>query len=459
MTIAGAMTMMAAMLTAGVGAAQVPEGRPDRPALTVASEGASATDAVGLDRDAFQQAREGERQARAGEKQAREGEKQAREGERQASARGREDQLFEQASSQMDAGRWDRALELFTRVVEMKGPRADGALYWTAYAQDRLGQRGEALTTIAELSKAFPQSRYVKQAQALDLEVRRRVGQPVSPESQGDEDLKLMAVNGLLNSDPEKALPILQKLLEGPASPRLRDRAVFVLAQSHSDKARAILAGLARGSATPELQSKAIQYLGIMGSAESRATLSEVYKTTTDVDIKRRVLRAFMVAGEKQRLLTLAQTEPNADLRGEAVRQLGVMGASDELWQMYQKDASVAVRKQILQAMFIGGDAARMIELARREPDAGLRKVAVRNLGLMGGSRAGEALVDIYGTDKDPAVRKAVIEALFLRSDAAALVAMARKESNVDLKRDIVQKLSLIQDKVATDYMIELLNK
>ncbi|MEO8521251.1 MAG: HEAT repeat domain-containing protein, partial [Acidobacteriota bacterium] len=160
-----------------------------------------------------------------------------------------------------------------------------------------------------------------------------------------------------------------------------------------------------------------------------------------------------------QRLLTLAQTEPNADLRGEAVRQLGVMGASDELWQMYQKDASVAARKQILQAMFIGGDAARMIELARREPDAGLRGVAVRNLGLMGGSKAGEALVDIYGTDKDPAVRKSVIEALFLRSDATALVALARKESNVDLKRDIVQKLSLIQDKVATDYMIELLNK
>ena len=52
----------------------------------------------------------------------------------------------------MDAGRWDRAVDGFSRVAEMKGSRADGALYWKAYSQDRVGQRAEALATIAELS-------------------------------------------------------------------------------------------------------------------------------------------------------------------------------------------------------------------------------------------------------------------------------------------------------------------
>ena len=94
-----------------------------------------------------------------------------------------------------------------------------------------------------------------------------------------------------------------------------------------------------------------------MGGAESRATLAEVYTASTDVDVKRRILRAFMVSGDKQRLLTAAQTEQNADLRAEAVRQLGAMGANDELWQMYQKETAVAVKKQILQAMFVGGNA------------------------------------------------------------------------------------------------------
>jgi len=379
-----------------------------------------------------------------------------REGDRQ---RDQEMAAFDQAYSQMDAGRWDRAIEAFARVAAMKGTRADGAMYWKAYSQDRVGQRAEALATIAELTKAFPSSRYVKQAQALEMEVRRNVGQPANPEAQADEELKLIAVNSLLNSDPDKALPILEKLLQGPSSPKVRERAVFVLAQSNSPKAREILKNLARGSGTPELQSKAIQYLGVMGGAESRATLAEVYGSATDVEVKRRILRAFMVSGDKQHVLTAAQTEQSADLRGEAVRQLGAMGANEELWQMYQKETTVPVKKQILQAMFVGGNATRVVELARSEKEPELRAAAVRNLGLMGGAKTGDTLVEMYSTEKDPAVRKNVVNALFMQGNATALVAIARKETDPEMKKSLVQKLSMMQGKVVTDYMQELLSK
>ena len=43
------------------------------------------------------------------------------------------------------------------------------------------------------------------------------------------------------------------------------------------------------------------------------------------------------------------------------------------------------------------------------------------------------------------AVRKAVIEGLFLQNHAEALVSLARKESDPELKRRIVEKLSLMQ--------------
>ena len=36
-------------------------------------------------------------------------------------------------------------------VVAAKTPRADAALYWKAYALDKLGQKAEALATAAEL--------------------------------------------------------------------------------------------------------------------------------------------------------------------------------------------------------------------------------------------------------------------------------------------------------------------
>ncbi len=164
-----------------------------------------------------------------------------------------------------------------------------------------------------------------------------------------------------------------------------------------------------------------------------------------------------MVSGDRKRVFDLATSEKDPALRAEAVRQLGVMGAHAELSQLYQKETSLDVKKQILQAMFVGGDSTRLIELARNEQNPELRRIAVRNLGLMGASRSGAALVEIYNSDKDPAIKSAVIEALFISNNAESLVALARKETDANLKREIVRKLSLMQSKVALDYLMELL--
>jgi len=382
-----------------------------------------------------------------------------REASRQDRERSRESELYEQAYDAMTDSRWDRAVAGFSRVAGLKGSRIEAALYWKAYSQNRLGQRAEALTTIAELAKGYPNSSYVKQARALEAEVRRDAGQPVRPQDQADEDLKLLAIQGLQQADPGQAVPMLEKLLQGTASPRVKERALFVLAQSDSPRAREVLKNYAKGSATPELQSRAIQYLGIHGGSESRAALGEIYAGSSDVDVKRRILHAFMVAGEKERLWKAAQAEQNSELRAEAVRQLGVMGAHEELWQLYLKESSVDVKKQVIRAMFVGGNADRMIDLAKSEKNPELRHEAVRSLGLMGSKKTGDALVQIYGTDRDPEIRKTVINALFLQDNATALVTLARKEDDINLKKEIVQKLALMHSKAATDYMVELLGK
>jgi len=83
---------------------------------------------------------------------------------------------------------------------------------------------------------------------------------------------------------------------------------------------------------------------------------------------------------------------------------------------------------------------------------------AIRNLGLAG-KRWGEHLVSIYDADQDKSVRSAVIHALFLQNNVTALIAIARKETNPELKREAVQKLSLMRSKEATEFMMELLNK
>jgi HEAT repeat protein len=386
---------------------------------------------------------------------------QDRETEAKQRERDRETRVYEQARDYIDDGKYDRAIERLNDVVSMKGARADAALYYKAWAQNKSGQRSEAFATIGTLEKDYPKSRYLPPAKNLEGEMRRNSGQTVRPENENDEDLKLMAIQAMQNSDPEQAVPLLEKLLQGTASPKLKSRALFVLAQSDSPRAREVLKNIAKGSSTPELQNRAIDYLGTQGGRESRATLGEIYSSSSDVDVKRRILRAFMVAGEKDRLLAAAQSEQNPELRAEAVQQLGVMGAHDELWQLYQKESAVDVKKRIIQAMFVGGNADRLIELAKTEKDLELRRTAVRNLGVMGSKRSGDALVQIYNSDKTPEIRAAAINGLFVQNNAKALIDLARKEQDVAMKKDIVQKLSLMgkNNPEVMQYMMELLNK
>ena len=104
---------------------------------------------------------------------------------------------------------------------------------------------------------------------------------------------------------------MLEKILQGTQSPRLKERALFVLAQSNSPQARAGARPTSRAAASnPDLQRKAIQYLGVHGGArEPRSCWREIYQSSTDVDVKRQILRAFMVSGDRARVLAAATSE------------------------------------------------------------------------------------------------------------------------------------------------------
>jgi tetratricopeptide (TPR) repeat protein len=368
----------------------------------------------------------------------------------------RADELYDEGRQAIEEGRYDRAVEQFDRLIALKTNRTDAALYWRAYSLAKTGNRASALQTLTDLQKGFADSRWIKDAKALEVELRQASGQTVVAD-QGDDELKLLALRGLMQSDPEQAFPVIEKMLTGANSPKVKERALFVLSQSRSARAREIIAGVAKGNTNPELQLKAIHYIGIMGGTDNRQILADVYRTTSDHAVKRAILNSLMIAGDRERLFGLAKSETDAGLRREAVRQLGVMHGSSELSQLYQSETSVDVKKAILQGMFIGGDSDKLVELAKTEKDPDLRKTAIHNLGLTRRTGTAAALTSIYASDTAVDVRKAVIEALFLQNNAGALVSLARNEKNQEMKREIVSKLSIMKSKEATDYLMELL--
>jgi HEAT repeat protein len=361
---------------------------------------------------------------------------------------------YDQGTRALDAGRWDEARQIFDSVAAAKGSRADGALYWRAYAENRLGRRNEALATLASLRQQYPSSEWLNDAQALVVEIQQQAGKPVDPNAEADEDLKLMAINALIGTDPERAVPLLEKILKSSLSPRLKDRALFVLTQNRSPQAQQLLVGIAKGGGNPDLQLRALNYMAMSGNKAALPEILAIYNASKNPAIRKQAINSLRMARGADELYNIARTEQDANLRGEAIRALGEMRQSDKLMQLYQ--AGIA-KDTILESMFLTNDPDRMLELARNEKDHKLRAAAIHSLGMMRSQKAAEGLAAMYGTESDPEVKKKIVDALWMQQNAKLLVEIARKEPNVEMKREIVRKLTMMHSKEATDYMMEIL--
>ncbi|HSK79737.1 MAG TPA: HEAT repeat domain-containing protein [Thermoanaerobaculia bacterium] len=301
------------------------------------------------------------------------------------------DDVYREAKRDLDAGRFGQAAEKFGRVAGRGGASADAALYWQAYAYSKAGRSKDALSTVRRLAGSHPKSPWLDDARALEAEIRGTAGEDDAGE---DAELRLIVLGSRLERDPAGTIPKLQAILRGSEPLRVKRQALFVLSQSGAPEARRILVEVARGSAHPELQKVAIEYLGILQDKEAQKTLQEIYRTNPSPEIRRHVLEYLGISQDHE---FLART-------------------------------------------------------ARQEKDPALRRQAITSLGLGPAGKTGEILLSLY-RDSDGPARRAVIEALFIQSNAKALIDLARAEKNPALRREIVQHLSLMNSQEAQDFL------
>jgi len=434
---------------------------------------------------------------------------------------------YDRGISSLDSGRYDRAVEAFDKVIAAGGKKVEGAMYWKAYALSRLGKRDEAVRTLEDLQKKFPSSRWSSDAKALLMDVRQASGQPVSADVADNEELKLIALNGLMMRDPDSAIPLVEKLLAGSASPKLKEKGLFVLAQSASPRAKTLLAEIAKGKGNPDLQLKALDYLGAFGGGPDVPLLVDVYKSTGDVDVKKRVIRSLGMSGRRGALLNgvywsgefvapannyalaeafgqydrarvdadLARIQAEAErVRSEAqgsrdrtvvpsrstgtptatspgqwsatsnperekAREAKAKESADALWQLYATEPSVELKREILVNMRFTTQRDRLLQIARTDGNSELRRAAVQGLVLDRTPQATELLLGLYRNEKDPAVKRQILDHLIGTSSAATLVQLARQEADPAVRKRLVERLSMMKDKEAVDYMMEILKK
>jgi len=357
--------------------------------------------------------------------------------------------------------RWSDALQAFSAIASDRGPESAAALYWKAWAQSKLDRRADALATLGALQSTYPKSDWIDDARALEIQLRGSRTTVVTmggagSDASGDEDLQLYALDGLLQAEPERAVPILERFLAADHPVRLKKRALFVLSQSESSRAREILLDVARQGTPPALRVEAVRTLGVAGDKEDLAALSALWKDATP-EVKGAVLDAWLVADQTAPILEAARSEPDRGLRGKAIDELGAMEASKELKVLYGEEKDPELRSKILGALGVADDVATLSEVARTEADPDLRGKAIEAIGIAGGPEAAKQLASLYATETDPAVRARVLNAYLILGDSQALVDLFRREKDPELKRKIVQTLSYMDDPQSQAFLEKLL--
>jgi TolA-binding protein len=375
-----------------------------------------------------------------------------------AGQRGSDDSMYQGGLRDIENHQYDQALSEFNMVVSHAGTRAEGGLYWKAYVLNKLGRSADAQAAIDTLRKTYPSSRWLDDAKALELEVKQSKG-PVSPESESDDDIKVLALNGLMQSDPEKALPQVENLLKGPHSPKLKRQALYVIAESNTPKAQQMLEQIARGG-NPDLQVRAIQYMSERRNPDTPKILLDIYTSSSDPAVKRAILDVFSNNRDKDRLLTVFRSEKDGNLRGQVINKLGDVDGQPELWQIYQSETTTEGKVAVLGAMYNNGNVEKLAEVARTDKEPKVRQKAIEVLASQNNSTA--TLVSLYSNEQDEKVKSTIIDHLSgRRGDCKPLVDVARSEKDLKMKMRLVERLSNMTRtcQAANDYLVEILSK
>jgi HEAT repeat protein len=350
--------------------------------------------------------------------------------------------------------RWADAAREFRALAAAGGAEADAALYWQAYAEAKRQHKKEALEALRALRAGHPASAWLDDAEALELELR---GGAHAAEVVADDELKLYAVDALMQMDAEKAIPVLERILAGDQPAAVKERALFVLGQSDSPRAREILIRTARSAGPLELRAQAVQALGIAGEEADVAALAAISRdASAPPELRAKVLEAYLIAGREAELAAAARTDPDPRLRVKAIELLGAMDAEEALRALWATEKDPEVREKLLQSFGIAGDVA-TLALAARDEDPRIRRKAIEGLAISDSPESARELERLYGATSDLADKQKVLEAFMIQDDAETLIRLFRAEKDPALKKKIVQQLALLDDPSATELLLGLI--
>jgi HEAT repeat protein len=262
------------------------------------------------------------------------------------------------------------------------------------------------------------------------------IGAVASAQPDDEESLKMEALQALMSAPPERALPIVAKVLKGNGSDELKEKALFVLGQLDLPEARALLIETAR-TGDEHLRREAIRSIGIGGEADALKELGSIY-TGGDEDTKEAVLEAYLIADYRKGVYDIAASTQDPEEFEMAVEKLGQMGATEELRSL--RDRTVG-SEALIHAYAISGDVESLTALAKDGSNPERQMQAMHGLGIAGGDKVGGVLLDVYRNSDSADVKEAALQGLMIADDDETVLELYRSSNNAEEKRELLQML------------------
>ena len=253
------------------------------------------------------------------------------------------------------------------------------------------------------------------------------------------EEVKLAMLEALVAAPPERALPIVERILrDAQASAELKERALFVLSHIDTAAAESLLVDVAKND--DGLRREAIRAIGIKGSAGALAALTDLYRTGSD-DVRRSVLEAYLIADDTRAVYELALEATTEEEFSNAVQTLGAMGALDELRALRE---SAQWTDSLVRAYAIAGDTETLLELARDDSDPEQQVRAINGLAVAGGDDAADVVLELYRNTADASVREAALEALMIGNADEQVLSLFRNSTDSKEQRRLLELLVIM---------------
>jgi len=252
-----------------------------------------------------------------------------------------------------------------------------------------------------------------------------------------EESLALAALEGLMSQPPERALPLLKKVLGGSQSTLVKERALFVLSQIDKPEAHTIMLDYAKDTQNP-LRGEAIRSIGIGGDKAMLDALKDVYNSG-DAATRKNVLQAWLISGNKAAVYAVALAAQSEADASAAIHILSAMGAVDELRKIgEQRKAS----KSLMEAYAIAGDLPSLRKVADGNGELALRVTAIRHIGIIGTEAAHAALREIYARNDGAELRDAALQGMLIGNDQQGVLTLYRAARTPEEKRKLLRTLS-----------------